>query len=200
MMTLGARGLLAAAALILLHAGIAQGQGIAQSRECRSISFPSQTQFDAGTLQLNGLGLRQATVFRVNVYVAALYVATPSADPTVILASNTPKRLILHFVRDVGAGNIRDSWEDGFAKTAKAQLPALKARIETLNSWMPDIRSGQQMVFDFRPGTGVQVTVKGSAKGTIEGDDFARALLSIWLGADPPNRELKAGLLGGACG
>jgi Chalcone isomerase-like len=43
------------------------------------------------------------------------------------------------------------------------------------------------------------VDVKGAAKGTIKGDDFAKAFFSIWLG-DPPNPELKSGLLGGACG
>jgi hypothetical protein len=36
-------------------------------------------------------------------------------------------------------------------------------------------------------------------KGTLAGDDFSRALLSIWLGASPPNPELKSGLLGGTC-
>jgi len=41
--------------------------------------------------------------------------------------------------------------------------------------------------------------VNGAAKGTIKGDDFGKALLSIWLG-DPPNPEIKAGLLGGPCG
>ena len=38
------------------------------------------------------------------------------------------------------------------------------------------------------------------SQGTIKGDDFAKAFFSIWLGAKPPNPELKAGLLGGACG
>jgi len=56
------------------------------------------------------------------------------------------------------------------------------------------------MIFSFKPGTGVQVSVNGVAKGTIKGDDFAKALLSIWLGPEPPNPEIKAGLLGGACG
>jgi hypothetical protein len=40
----------------------------------------------------------------------------------------------------------------------------------------------------------------GTVKGTIKGDDFAKAFLSIRLGADPPNPEIKAGLLGGSCG
>ncbi len=42
--------------------------------------------------------------------------------------------------------------------------------------------------------------VVAAVKGTIEGDDFAKALLAIWLGGDPPNPEIKAGMLGGACG
>ena len=65
---------------------------------------------------------------------------------------------------------------------------------------MTDVKSGQQMVFSFKPGAGVQVTINGAAKGTIKGDDFAKGLLSIWLGPEPPNPEIKTGLLGGACG
>jgi len=41
--------------------------------------------------------------------------------------------------------------------------------------------------------------VNGATKGIIKGDDFTKALFSIWLGADPPNPEIKSGLLGGAC-
>ena len=66
------------------------------------MSFPHKVEVDSSTLLLHGLGVRQATAFKANVYVGALY--------------------------------------------------------------------------------------------------FAKAFLSIWLGVDPPNPELKAGLLGGTCG
>jgi hypothetical protein len=134
------------------------------------------------------------------VYVAALYVARPTNDPNVLLGSNTPSELILQFVRDVGAGDIKAAWEEGFANNAKGQLPALKDRIAVLNGWMSDIATGQRLTFSFNPGMGVTVNVNGAVKGTIKGDDFARTLLSIWLGTEPPNPEVKAGLLGGACG
>ncbi|TMH34194.1 MAG: hypothetical protein E6H66_10480 [Betaproteobacteria bacterium] len=49
-------------------------------------------------------------------------------------------------------------------------------------------------------GAGVQVDANGAVKGIIKGDDFAKAFLSIWLGPEPPNPEIKSGLLGGACG
>jgi hypothetical protein len=45
----------------------------------------------------------------------------------------------------------------------------------------------------------MQVDVNGTVQGTITGDDFATAFLSIWLGAHPPNPGLKSGLLGGTC-
>jgi hypothetical protein len=175
------------------------GMGVAEGKECKGVSFPDQAQVEGSNLALNGLGMRQATAFKVNVYVAALYVAKPSSDPNALLASNTPSELILEFVRNVGADDVRKGWSEGFEKNAKDELPALKERIGELNGWMADIKSGERLTFIRKPGAGLQVDVDGAVKGTIKGDDFAKAFLSIWLGANPPNPGLKAGLLGGAC-
>jgi hypothetical protein len=176
------------------------GMGVAEAKECKGVDFPDQAQVEGSNLTLNGLGLRQATAFKVNVYVAALYVAKASSDPSVLLASNTPIELILQFVRNVGADDLRKGWSEGFEKNAKDQLPALKERIAELNGWMADVKTGQRLTFIRKPGAGLQVDVNGTVKGTIKGDDFAKAFLSIWLGANPPNPEIKVGMLGGACG
>jgi hypothetical protein len=77
-------------------------------------------------------------MFKVNVYVAALHVAKPSSDPTAILGSGAPVELFLQFVRNVGADDLRKAWDEGFAKNAKEQLPALRERMTTLNGWMVD--------------------------------------------------------------
>lgn len=69
-----------------------------------------------------------------------------------------------------------------------------------LSGWMSDVKTGQRLTFLFKPGAGVQVNVNGTVKGTIRGDDFGKAFLALWLGPEPPNPELKVGLLGGACG
>ena len=171
----------------------------AYARDCKGVSFPEQTQVAGSTLTLNGLGLRQATIFKVNVYVAALYVVKTSGDANAVLDANAPYEMVLHFVRDVGTGDIAKGWNEGMARNSAGQPPGLQERLATLSSWMADLKSGQRMIFSFKPGAGVQVTVDGTVKGTINGDDFGRALLSMWLGV-PPNPELKAGLLGGACG
>lgn len=181
--------------MVLVAAAVAHG---AYGKECKGISFPDQMQVDGAALALNGLGLRQATAFKVNVYVAALYVPKTSSDASALLAA-APKELTLQFVRDVGADDLRKGWNEGFEKNAKSELAALKDRIATFNGFMADMKSGQRIVLVHKPGAGVDVSVAGAAKGTIKGDDFAKALFAIWLG-DPPNPEIKSGLLGGACG
>jgi hypothetical protein len=186
--------------LLLIGAIAVLSVGIAQGKECKGVNFPEQMQVDGNSLVLNGIGLRQATAFKVNVYVAALYVGKPSTEPNAILESAIPKELILQFVRDVSAADLSKGWNEGFEKNAKAQSAALKERIATLDGWMTDMKSGQRLTFAYKPGTGVQVDVNGAVKGILKGDDFAKAFFSIWLGADPPNPEIKTGLLGGACG
>jgi len=141
----------------------------------------------------------QATIFRVNGYVAGLHVAQASTDANAILGSNSPKELILHFVHNVTSSELRGAWEEGFEHNAKAEIPALKERIEMLKGWMADMKAGQRLTFVHKPGTGTQVDVHGTVKGTIKGDDLARAFLSIWLRRHPPNPGLEAGLLGGNC-
>lgn len=169
------------------------------ARECLGVSFPDRMRVDGSDLALNGLGVRKATFLKVNVYVAALYASKPSKDPKALVAASGPDELILHFVRNVGVDDLTKAWNEGFERNSKPQLPAFKERIAKLNGWMSDMKTGQRLSFIRRPGAGIEVGVDGTVKGTIEGDDFARALLSIWLGETPPNPELKQGLLGGEC-
>ena len=171
----------------------------ADARVCKDIDFPEQVQVKGTDLHLNGLGMRKATFLKVNVYVAALYVPRTSHDPQPLIDPGTPAELTLRFVRNVGVGDLKNAWKEGFEKVAKDQMSVLGARVNMLNSWMSDIKTGQTLSFTRLPGTGIEVSVNGAVKGTITGDDFSRAFLSIWLGAEPPNPELKAGLLGGAC-
>src|SRR5205823_542444 len=138
------------------------GAGVAHGKECKGVNFPDQAQVAGSNLVLNGLGLRQATAFKVNVYVVALYVAKSSSDPNVLLGSNTPSELILQFVRNVGADDLRKGWSEGFEKNSKDQLPALKERIAMLNSWMADVKTSERLTFIHKPGAGLQVDVNGA--------------------------------------
>jgi Chalcone isomerase-like len=186
-------------ALVFASLLLVSGLQEAAAKECKGVDFPEHAQVNSTELSLNGLGIRKATFLKVHVYVAALYVAGPSHDPAPLINPGTPAELILHFVRDVGVGDLRKAWSEGFERVAKDQMPQLSARIAMLNGWMSDMKTGQRLTFVRVPALGTQVSVNGVVKGTIIGDDFSRALISIWLGPEPPNAELKSGLLGGAC-
>jgi hypothetical protein len=159
------------------------------------VSLPDETQVAGKTLVLNGMGIREATVFNVKVYVAGLYLPAKSTDASAILGQDQPWRLTSKFVRDVDREKMVDAWKEGFEKTGDEK--ALGDRISKLTGFMQDLHEGDTMTYTYVPGQGTTVEINGSAKGTIPGADFAHALLSIWLGPNPPNASLKAGLLGG---
>lgn len=188
--------LAAAAAALVMSVSVIP---TASASECDGVSFPEHIQARGETLTLNGLGLRKATVFSIKVYVAALYLAHPASDAQTILTSTDPAEIELRFVFRVTAGQLRGAWKEGFEKSAGSQLPQLQSRIAQLNGWMTGVKSGQRMTFLRIPGVGIQYALDGAVRGTIAGDDFARAFLAIWLGPSPPNAELRSGLLGGAC-
>jgi hypothetical protein len=186
----------AALACLLLGPGAARATVAAA---CDGVSFPPTLQVRGTTLRLNGLGLRKATIFGIKVYVAALYLAHPSGDAQAILDSSEPQEMQLRFVFHVTAGQLRDAWREGFAKNAPTQLSQLHDRIAQLEGWMSGVGSGQSMTFVRIPHLGIEYALDGVVRGTIPGDDFAKAFLAIWLGRSPPSAALQAGLLGGAC-
>ncbi len=158
------------------------------------VTLPETSQVEDTDLVLNGIGIRKATWFKVKVYVAGLYLTTKSNEPESILDSSSPKRLVMQFVRDVEADKLTNGWTEGFKKNV-TDLSALQKRLDQFNGYMSDIQDGQAIDLTFSQ-AGVGVSFAGASKGTIEGQDFARALLSVWLGPEPPNGDLKDGLLG----
>ena len=114
-------------------------------------------------------------------------------DPAVILSSAQTMRLVLHFVRDVDRDDIVSAWNEGFAGNATVKRSAIQTQIDQLDRWMGDCADGSTLTFE--PGKGVAVDVGATRKGVIAGDDLARSLFSIWLGANPPTKALRRGLL-----
>jgi hypothetical protein len=162
--------------------------------------MPDNVEVEGQQLVLNGLGLREATIAHVDVYVAGLYLPTQTSNAVRILQTDQTWQLVLHFVRGVDADKITEAWYDGFSGAlTQREMIQVSEEITTLNGWMEDMEDGDEMVFTYMPDQGLRVTVKGNTKGQLGDADFASAFLSIWLGPHPPNDGLKRGLLGGEC-
>ena len=167
--------------------------------QCLDVQFPDSVKVGSTDLVLNGMGIRKATMLAVKVYVAGLYLPAKSSDGAKIAAANEAWELDLHFVHSADASDMRDAFDDGFEKAAGDKLDALKPSIETLKSQIVDMEDGQVLSYAYDPSAGTVVTVNGKSGAPIEGADFAAALLTISIGPEPPNEDLKTGLLGGAC-
>jgi hypothetical protein len=171
----------------------------AMPKDCKGIDFPDHAFVEGTDLTLNGVGLHKATFLRVDVYVAALYVAATSPDPYTLIDSDRPQELIVHFLRSVNVKDVRDQWTKDFVHVVPDRPASLMQRVAMLNTWLSDIKRDERLTFVRQPGEGIKVVVGGVLKGTVQGDDFSRVFMSIWLGAAPPSAALRAGLLGGPC-
>ncbi|HET9955871.1 MAG TPA: chalcone isomerase family protein [Polyangiaceae bacterium] len=167
----------------------------AVAAERAGIQWAESVKLEGKTLALNGTGVRHATILRIKVYVAALYLERKTHSASEVIKSEQTKRLDLVLLRDVSRSDIVDVWRKGMQKNG-ADLTKLKPRFDKLVSWMPDLNKGDRLSFLYVPGSGTTVSVKGQRKGTLEGSDFAAALFAVWFGPEPADGDLKSELLG----
>jgi hypothetical protein len=90
-----------------------------------------------------------------------------------------------------------EAWLEGFEANSPGDYAKIRDRVKVFIDMFGDMQEDDLVVMTFTPGKGVEVSLNGTVKGTVEGDDFSRALLRVWLGDHPPTEELKEGLLGG---
>jgi hypothetical protein len=178
-----------AAVLVLALAVVA-----VPAAEVAGVKLPDTETVDGKTLKLNGAGVRKKAIFKV--YVAGLYVETPSKDGAALLASNQAKSMHLWMLRDVKGSSVSGAIADGFELNSKPALPQLQPRLDKLATMIPDVKEGEQIVLTWVPDKGTVVNVRGTDVGTIEGRDFADALFAVWLGPSPIQDDLKKALLG----
>jgi len=167
----------------------------AHAAELAGVTLPDSVQVDGSTLMLNGMGLREK--FFIDVYVAGLYLPSKMTSGEKILAADTARQTVMHFVFGVDKGKICDAWKESLEANVPSPSAALTADFDKLCTWMDDMADGETMTYTYVPGTGTMVSVKGQDKGTIEGKEFADALFASWIGEHPATNKLRKGLLGG---
>jgi len=167
--------------------------------EVADLSIPDEVKPNGATerLTLNGAGIRSKFFFKI--YVAALYLPSPTSESEIIIATDQPNRVLMHFVySEVEKEKLIDGWIDGFNNNiSKEEMKGVEGRLAKFNTLFETVVEGDQILLDYQPNKGTQVTIKGKVKGTIPGHDFNQALLRVWLGPEPVTSDLKEALLGG---
>jgi hypothetical protein len=123
-----------------------------------------------------------------------LYLPKKTRSGSEAIAVDVAKRISLHFIYSkVSKEQLEETLREGFAHGPAA--PA--GSVDQLCGMMSDVKAGDVVSFDYVPGSGTAVSVKGKLRGTIPGKDFMVSLWTVFLGTSPPTARLKAGMLGG---
>lgn len=166
---------------------------------CAGVALPTQGDAFGAKLVRNGLGVREATFLNVDVYVAGLYVPHKTRSVDEILKQDKPKLIVLKFVRDVSREDMTKALTDALRNNVGDEFAAVHKHLSRFFEKLPPLHNGTQLSLAYRPGHGVQLAVDGKVLGTESDDHFANLVFRAWLGPQPPDQDLKAGLLGGPC-
>ena len=165
--------------------------------EIKGIKLDEEQTVSSTVLSLNGAGVRKK--FFVSVYVGALYLKEPASTTQQVLDAMPPKRVAMHILYDeISSEKLRNAWLDGFdANTTTEERAALAPRIEHFNTLFPAVKEGDRLTIDCLADA-LSVSLNGDILGTVDGADFCRPVLNIWLGEKPASRGLKKAMLGGS--
>lgn len=161
------------------------------------VTVPDSYTVDGQTLALNGIGLRTLTIFRVRIYVAALYLVRPNRDAAAILASPEPKVLRLQFIHSGSKAQVERQYRQGEANNCGNGecAPSDEADFERLVAAAPAVNPGDTSVYIFTD-KGVKVLANDRVIGDFADVDLAHQLLRGFIGPHPPSASLRDQLLG----
>ena len=147
-------------------------------------------------LVLNGAGVREK--FFMDIYIGALYLESRTHDPAAILADTGHASILMHFTySEVSREKIIEGWTDGLAENLSAErMQAIKPRLDRFNSLFRTVVKGDVIRIDYLLEHGTQVRINNELLGSVEGNDFFRDLMQIWLGPRPVSKSLKSNMLG----
>lgn len=170
-----------------------------RAAELNGVTLADTVHLGNSNLVLNGAGVRSKFIF--DLYVTALYLSAKKTSATAVLADQGEKRIALHLLDDISAGNLLYALNKAIEKNhTDEELRAMedeRHEFELIFHKMGRVNKGDVILLDYRHTLGTQITVNGSVRGTIAGSAFNSALLKIWLGEKPAQDDLKLKLLGG---
>ena len=146
-------------------------------------------------LVLNGVGTR-VKLF-MDMYVGALYLEKKSSNANDIMASKDGAAIRLTIVSGlISSDKMVDAVTEGFENSTGGKTAPLKSKIDKFISFFKDeIKKGDVFTM-VNTDEGVVVYKNNTKKGTIEGNDFKKALFGIWLSNKPADKNLKKAMLG----
>ncbi len=158
------------------------------------IDLPETATVGSEILHLNGYGLRKKFFFKI--YLGSLYTAEKATTTKQVVAMPGAKLIRMDFIySEVDRNKITEAFAEGFEKNSP-QLKGNPALQQFLDLFDKDFVAGDRVDLIFGADGTVSATQNNRFLGTIKSPELAQAVLLIYLGRDPADDDLKAGMLG----
>jgi len=153
----------------------------------------------SATLKVTGVGLREKTFMKVDVYTIVSYIhdtAVLEGDPgDAVRDLREPKRIQMDMRRGFSCDKLTNAFTEIIDKNYDNQV-AFAADLDTFVAYFSnDAEEGDKLVFEYCPKIGLTTILNGEELGVIENFEFVRALWTVWFGKKPANDGLKKNLL-----
>ncbi len=150
-------------------------------------------------LAATGVGLREKTFLKVDVYTIVSYVlagADLGEDKGAgLVALREPKRLQMNLRRSFSREKLINAFVEVIEKNYEDTSP-FAADLATFEGYFDrDAQDGDVIIFDYCPATGLTTTLNGDVSGVITNPAFVEALWTVWFGQKPASDGLKKDLL-----
>jgi hypothetical protein len=167
------------------------------------MEYPDQVTVTVGdqtyTLNATGVGLREKTFMKVNVYTIVSYVsegADLAGDKGLsLLGLDGPKQLRMDLLRGFSREKLINSFKEVIEKNYDDTSAFDADMDEFFGYFTADAQEKDVLIFTYVPGQGLTTNLNSVEKGVITNFEFSKALWTVWLGREPASDGLKRDLL-----
>ncbi len=181
--------------IVLAAAILACSLGPAGAAQMAGVILPDTWTVGTTRLALNGIGLRTYSILAIHIYVAGLYLRQRSHDGDAILDSPGIKLVEMHFVHDVSADSMRGAWRKGLVRNCVAPCVLSQTLMAQFLAALRPVKAGENVTLVFRP-DGADAYFNMQPVGHIADAQFAKLMLSVFIGQNATVPDLKQELLG----
>ena len=143
-------------------------------------------------MSLQGTGLKSLLFFKA--FAAGFYKG--QGDDSDVLG-NYPKRIEVEYFVSIPGQKLNNFTIDIMKQNmSPADLEALKDKIRQMGKYFVDLKPGDRFSLTYIPSVGTKFAHNGQLVGIIKGQEFAKALFSVWIGKKPFDSHLKEQVLG----
>ena len=194
----------AAIVMLLVFAGASLAAAGDDGKVKEPVTGVSFAAVDPDGLGLLGVGVRKKLVF--NVYAGALYVEVAAMAAGLeslaeeklfhaVIHGEFKKRIVMHFVRDVGADRVRDNFAESLRNNmTEEDYAAEKEDMERFLAAVKEVKEGEEFELVTR-GREIRVKQGGALLFEASSVRLARGMWACWFGKKPVDETLRGALV-----